>query len=92
MEPDTEAPTPPPSSTSRNAVHALARLRDRVEAAAAEIERLRQQNARLADRLARGDRSDGPALPASGDPAALRAQLQGFIDAVDRALDRAADS
>ena len=91
MEPDPEAPAPPPSGTPRNAVNALARLRSRVEAAAMEIERLRRENERLAGRLARGEGGDGPALPTSGDPAALRATLQGFIDAVDRVLDSPAD-
>ena len=68
---------------------ALARLRERVEAAADEIERLRSENARLAERVARiGDAGgDGPSLPTSGDPVALRASIQSFIDAVDRVLD-----
>ena len=69
------------------------RLRDRVEAAAQEIERLREENARLADRVARIGDASGPAIPVGeGDPAALRASIQGFIDAVDRVLDQSPDS
>ncbi|MEM1055242.1 MAG: hypothetical protein AAGI52_06930 [Bacteroidota bacterium] len=91
MEPD-RAETPPPSSPDvpatapRREGGALARLRDRVEAAAAEIERLREENARLAERVS-GIGKGGAGVEVSGDPAQLRASIQGFIDAIDRVLD-----
>jgi uncharacterized protein (UPF0335 family) len=73
----------------------LERLRDRVERAAAEIERLREENVRLAERvreLAEDDTlraEDAPAIrlpEVAGDPSALREQIQGFIEALDRVL------
>lgn len=68
----------------------LTRLRDRVEVAAREIERLRTENAALAQRvLALEDarKDGGPALSLdASDPDALRAKVQGFIDTIDRVL------
>ena len=78
-------PTPDSSDVPRRA-RALARLRDHVEAAAAEIERLREENARLAERV-KAMGAGGPGVPVSGDPAELRASIQGFIDAIDCVLD-----
>ena len=88
MEPDREAtpPTPSPESAPRRDGNALARLRDRVEQAAAEIERLREENAALADRVSRMSEG-GVGVNVSGDPAHLRSTIQGFIDAIDRVLD-----
>jgi hypothetical protein len=81
-----DAPRPPAASDEpvRTEWRALARLRERVETAAREIERLRAENAALAVRLAE---SGGPVLPLSGEPDEVRAQIQGFIDAIDRVLD-----
>ena len=84
MEPDRVDPTP--SSDAPRRARALARLRDRVEAAATEIERLRDENARLAagvENLGKG----GAGVSVDGDPAELRASIQSFIDAIDRVLD-----
>lgn len=75
-------------------LQALERLRDRVEAAAREIERLREENARLAERVqelatldaARPDGSPIPALALEGDPEALRRKIEGFIEAIDHVL------
>ena len=97
MEPDREAartpsPETPPDSgrpapdASASGGGALGRLRDRVEAAAAEIERLRAENAALAER------ASGGGVPLDGDPEALRGTIQGFIDAVDRVLDGTPDA
>lgn len=88
MEPEREATptTPSPDSASRRDGNALARLRDRVEQAAAEIERLRMENAALADRVSRMSEG-GTGVDVSGDPAQLRTTIQGFIDAIDRVLD-----
>ena len=91
MEPDRAETPPMPSPDASPAAPrrdggALARLRDRVEAAAAEIERLREENARLAERVSRIGEG-GPGVEVSGDPDQLRASIQGFIDAIDRVLD-----
>ena len=83
---DSDAPRPPSPSDepARAEWRALTRLRERVETAAREIERLRAENAELAARLAE---SGGPSLPLDGDGDEVRAQIQGFIDAIDRVLD-----
>ncbi|MDT7855427.1 hypothetical protein RQM47_02095 [Rubrivirga sp. S365] len=94
MEPD--APTPPDdagrASAARQEARALGPLRDRVETAAREIERLRSENAALAQRVlelqdARDDRA--PSFSFGGDEEdaeALRSRVQGFIDTIDAAL------
>lgn len=89
--------TPPPPSPSApgpsdEGLAALERLRNRVEAAVAEIERLREENAALAERVdeltahdvVRGE--SAPALPLEGDPEALRQKVEAFIEAIDRML------
>jgi hypothetical protein len=96
MEPD----APPPADDAdrpeagRSDWRLLRQLRDRVEAAAAEIERLRSENAALAERVA-GLREEDDASPSFSfggggeDPAALRAKVQGFIDTLDGLLGEA---
>ena len=93
MEPD--APPPADDADRPEAGRAdwrlLRHLRDRVEAAAAEIERLRAENAALAERVAglRDDRDTAPSFSFGGggeDPEALRARVQGFIDTIDGLL------
>lgn len=89
MEPDalSRPSTPPPAEW-----RALSRLRERVEDAAREVERLRAQNAALSGRVAElqdqlgSDESPGLAFPGGADPDALRARIQGFIDAIDEVL------
>ncbi len=89
--------TTPPSSdpaaaTSSDAgLPALERLRQRVEAAAAEIERLRAANASLAERVQAladevADGDDLPSLTLEGDPDELRTKVERFIDAIDQML------
>ncbi|MEO0556804.1 MAG: hypothetical protein AAF170_01340 [Bacteroidota bacterium] len=81
-----DEPRPPASSDepARTEWRALTRLRERVETAAREIERLRAENVALAAQVAE---AGGPALPLEGDPEDVRAQIQGFIDAIDRVLE-----
>ena len=70
----------------------LSVLRDRVEAAAREIERLRSENAALGKRLVElQDGAPGPSFSfgEGEDPAALRERVQGFIDTVDALLAQA---
>ncbi len=79
---------PPPPDGSDHGLRALERLRERVEQAAAEIGRLRRENARLADRVEELAALAGEAagVTIGGDPAALRQQVEGFVDAIDRML------
>ena len=72
----------------------LSHLRDRVEAAVREIERLRSENAALAKRLIelQDAREDAPsfAFGEGEDPDAIRGRVQGFIDLVDGILQETA--
>ena len=88
-DPDDAADRP---EAGRREWTALSRLRDRVEAAAREVERLRAENAALARRvLELQDARDVPATSFSfggegEDVEALRARVQGFIDTIDGLL------
>lgn len=84
MEPDASRSPAHSDEPARTEWRALARLRERVETAAREIERLRKENAELTARLSQ---AGGPALPLDGEPEAVRAQIQGFIEAIDRVLE-----
>ena len=67
----------------------LSHLRDRVESAAREIERLRAENAALGQRLAELQQdSSAPsfAFGESESTEALKERVQGFIDLVDGLL------
>jgi len=86
---------PPPASpapgSAEEGLAAMERLRKRVEAAVAEIERLRTENAALSERVEAlaahgnaGEATQGLAL--EGDPDTLREQVEGFIEAIDRML------
>lgn len=75
----------------RKELRALAQLRDRVEAAARELERLRAENAALEARVAElqagGDGApSGATLPGGEHAEKLKAQIQGFIDTIDQVL------
>ncbi|MEM1043269.1 MAG: hypothetical protein AAGI91_11650 [Bacteroidota bacterium] len=79
---------PPPPDAPNHGIRALETLRERVKRAAAEIARLRSENARLASRV--GELADlaGEAggVTIEGEPAALREQVEDFIEAIDRML------
>lgn len=79
---------PPPSDAPDHGLRALATLRERIEQAAAEIGRLRDENSRLADRVEELAALTGEAagVTIGGDPAALREQVEDFIEAIDRML------
>ena len=85
-------PPPAPDRTPEGPLRGLAaleRLRGQVESAVAEIERLREQNAALAERIGQLEEAvsgESPVLPLDGDPASLRDKVKGFIEAIDRAL------
>ena len=88
-------PTAPPEDEpgrpdpARTEWRSLSTLRDRVEAAAREIERLRSENAALGRRLVElqnDERAPSFAFGEDEDPEALKARVQGFIDLVDGLL------
>lgn len=92
MEPDAPAPPdagPDRPDASRSEWRALSRLRDRVETAAREIERLRSENAALAQRVlelqdARDDRATSFSFGEPGeDTEVLRTRIEGFIETID---------
>ena len=89
MEPaPPDEPTRDPSG--RSEWRSLSQLRDRVEAAVREIERLRSENAALAKRLLElQDDASAPsfAFGDGEDTEALRARVEGFIGLVDRLLE-----
>jgi hypothetical protein len=71
----------------------LERLRDRIEVAAHELKRLREENDGLRQRIgeleARPDAGSKGTLPSiEHDPEVLRKKIGGFIEAIDRFLER----
>ena len=91
MEP-TAAPEDEPAraDTGRGDWRSLSHLRDRVDAALREVERLRAENAALAKRLIELEdgASDGPSFSfGEGENTdVLKTRVQGFIDLVDGLL------
>ncbi len=63
-------------------------LRERIEAAAREIHRLRQENAELADKIAALEKTQGndlrTILEVDAPPEQVREKILGFINAIDR--------
>ena len=90
MEPTAPSEADPARPESRPDWRSLSHLRDRVEAAVREIERLRAENADLARRVAelQDESASAPSFRFgdSDDPDALKARVQGFIDLVDGLL------
>ncbi|ARA95181.1 MAG: hypothetical protein D6685_11750 [Bacteroidetes bacterium] len=71
----------------------LERLRQRVEDAARELERLRGENAALLERLREAEQRplldvEGAVVGFDEDPEVLRQKVAGFIEAIDRYLDQ----
>ncbi|MEZ4702817.1 MAG: hypothetical protein R2834_20965 [Rhodothermales bacterium] len=87
----------PEAAPGLKGLRSLRRLRDRVQAAAHELQALRQENAALQKRIAELERGmpeaagDGgagtAALALEGDPELLRRKVEGFITAIDRFLE-----
>ncbi len=76
---------------------ALERLRERVEVAARELERLRKDNMLLARRIAELEArpdvdSDQAFLIFDEDPEGLRKRVEGFVQAIDTYLARERES
>lgn len=90
MEPTAPSEADPGRPDGRPEWRSLSLLRDRVEAAVREIERLRAENAALAERLAalQDAQADAPSFSFGGDdPEALKSRVRGFIDLVDDLLE-----
>ena len=71
----------------------LERLRDRVENVAHELKRLREENQALSERIRElesrpGVDAQGTFLSLDHDPEQLRRKISGFIEAIDRYLER----
>ncbi|MDZ4699970.1 MAG: hypothetical protein SH809_09720 [Rhodothermales bacterium] len=83
----------PEGTSTLIGLRSLRRLRDRVQAAALEIQALRQENAALHQRIVELERSvrtsgdGGTPLAFEGDPDLLRRKVDGFIVAIDRYLE-----
>lgn len=82
----------PKNVTPLRKIEALERLRDRVEAAADEILRLRAENEEMAKsindlRNKLDSQNSRPAISFDGDADDLRDKVRGFIDAIDTYLD-----
>jgi hypothetical protein len=90
MEPTAPSEADPVRPESRPEWRSLSHLRDRVEAAVREIERLRSENAALHARLGelQDERADAPSFVfgEDEDPTVLKARVQGFLDLVDDIL------
>ncbi len=90
MEPTAPSEADPGRPDPRPEWRSLSTLRDRVDAAVREIERLRAENAALGSRLLELQESSAAApsfaFGEGDDPAALKARVQGFIDLVDDLL------
>lgn len=85
--PSTEATKP----TAPKSLGSLEKLRDRVEVAARELKRLREENQALAQRLAELEANpladqENAFVPFDEDPELLRRKVSGFIEAIDRYL------
>ncbi len=99
-----DAEQPPPAPTHgekpkrRGSVHlqspqSLVRLRERVKQAAHELERLRKENAALAERIEQLETHpdinlDGTVFAFDADPDVLREKVEGFIKTIDAYLAR----
>ena len=90
-------PDEPARPTSVKSLSALEKLRDRVEVAARELERLREENQALAGRLAELEANplagqESTFIPLDEDPELLRRKVSGFISAIDEYLGQDAPS
>ncbi|MGI9175915.1 MAG: hypothetical protein ACR2GR_11415 [Rhodothermales bacterium] len=77
--------------TAAKSLSSLEKLRDRVEVAARELERLREENRALAGRLAELEANplagqESTFIPLDEDPELLRRKVSGFISAIDQYL------
>jgi len=91
--------TPAPESTTRGSSHmdgtkSLERLRDRVNLAVKELQRLREENASLRKELkssqkARAATDEGSVIHFNEGPAELRSQVQALIDSIDERIEKA---
>ena len=97
--PVSESPSESKASKRKSAnvqlrgVASLERLRDRVEVAAHELKRLREENESLRRRVREFEARPNPGTKATvssieHDPEVLKKKIGGFIEAIDRFLER----
>ena len=83
-----------PSSTGLKGTRSLRKLRDRVERAANELIRLREENAALQERIEELESTpakngkDAGLLMLDTDPEALKRKVEGFIQSIDNYLEK----
>lgn len=83
---------PSDSLVEMRGIQALEHLRERIQTAANEILRLREENAALAERIARlesrtgANIDSGTILQLDEDPEAIRRKVSSFIEAIDQYL------
>lgn len=90
-----QKPGKKPSARQLRSTQSLERLREKVEGAAQELKRLREENedlvARIAELEARpAQESDAASVSFEEDPEALRRKVTGFIEAIDQYLGKEA--
>ncbi len=78
---------------SLKSAQSLERLRDRIETAAHELKRLRDENQALSERIKELETRPsvvphGTFLSLDHDPELLRRKISGFIEVIDRYLER----
>lgn len=89
LDADDAAPATGPARLK--GTQSLERLRDRVRLAARELERLRQENRTLRERIDQLERRptfdpEATVLAFDEDPEALRAKIERFVEAIDAYL------
>lgn len=77
-------------------IESLERLRENVESAAREIQRLREENVALGERIRQLESRPGVKphpmpLALDADPEVLRRRIASFIESIDRYLDKESD-
>lgn len=83
-----------PTTTGLKGTRSLRKLRDRVERAANELIRLREENAALQERIEAlestpaSNGKDAGLLLLDTDPEALKRKVEGFIQSIDNYLDK----
>ena len=84
---------PKPRTSGLKGTRALRKLRDRVERAALELIRLREENASLQQRIEEMEatpvsRDNAGLLLLDTDPKALKRKVEGFIQSIDDYLEK----
>jgi hypothetical protein len=87
---------PPRTPSQLKGTRSLERLRDRIQLAARELHRLREENAALSEQVqtlqSRASGSvEGTTVTFTENPALLRGRIDSFLEAIDHYLERSAE-